>query len=83
MSVTERCLQPGCTGAIDEGYCDQCGIVQGAADRSRTRVNGTVVPARVDGNRQAPNVDDPSAAVGSAPALSTSRPFRPRPRRRQ
>ena len=21
----ERCLQPGCTGTIDEGYCDSCG----------------------------------------------------------
>ena len=25
MSATGRCTQPGCTGAILDGYCDVCG----------------------------------------------------------
>ena len=46
MTVTEQCLQPGCTGTIDEGYCDHCGMAPVATGRSQTRVNGTVGPAR-------------------------------------
>ncbi|NRQ32874.1 protein kinase [Nonomuraea sp. NN258] len=26
-----RCAQPGCTGTIDEGYCDLCGLAEGSA----------------------------------------------------
>ena len=46
MTVTEQCLQPGCAGTIDEGYCDHCGMAPAATGRSQTRVNGTVAPAR-------------------------------------
>ena len=36
---TERCLQPGCTGTIDDGYCDSCG--HAAVKRTATGQIGT------------------------------------------
>ena len=57
MTVAERCLHPGCTGTIDEGYCDHCGMAPIATGRSQTRVNGTVRQTTLDGHGRPSNVD--------------------------
>ncbi|WP_404391373.1 tetratricopeptide repeat protein [Humibacillus xanthopallidus] len=51
------CLQPGCSGTIDAGYCDVCGT---PADQQ--------APAALAGGSPS---GDPGAAPGSGPELST------------
>jgi len=44
---SERCLQPGCTGTIDDGYCDSCGhasakrTATGSLNNSRNNNGGS------------------------------------------
>jgi serine/threonine-protein kinase PknG len=53
------CLQPGCTGTIDAGYCNVCGT---PADQQ--------APAALAGAASGP-AGDPGEAPGAAPELST------------
>ncbi|MGW5682486.1 tetratricopeptide repeat protein [Nonomuraea sp. NPDC003754] len=56
-----RCGQPGCTGTIQEGFCDVCGHPESP-------------PATVSGDATAPSGGGPSGSVPSISGPSGSRP---------
>ena len=40
-----RCVRPGCTGAIDDGYCDDCGMAPAGAQEAVGANDGAPGPA--------------------------------------
>ncbi|TDP92937.1 serine/threonine-protein kinase [Labedaea rhizosphaerae] len=46
--VTGACPQPGCTGTIDGGYCDTCGLAAGAP-AAEPVTTGSAVSSRLSG----------------------------------
>lgn len=55
-SAAERCAEYGCTGVIEDGYCNVCGTPagqKGPAARSVDPANGTVSPANGGGGAAA------------------------------
>ena len=74
MSTT-ACAQPGCTGAIVDGYCDVCGAPAPSADASgaASQYNAGTAPGqwRPHPNPTPPNppITDPALALGNLPAM--------------
>ena len=78
MSTLERCLQPGCTGTIADGYCDVCGLapvtpspgLSGAAGLDNTSsASSRLTSAPLGSSRTAPG-SRPTRRLGTAPAAS-------------
>jgi serine/threonine-protein kinase PknG len=66
------CTQPGCSGTIQDGYCDYCGLAP-APPPAAARVSGGgsiryAGPGRAEANQPAPAV--PPAGSGSGPSGS-------------
>ena len=89
MSTLERCLQPGCTGTIADGYCDVCGLAPassaaGGSAAGAPAASGSVAADPNDPNVAATNLDSMSYAssrltstpLGSSRTAPGSRPTR-------
>ena len=64
------CAQPNCSGTIEDGYCDACGMAPPAAPGGRTipmATNGTAGPAASPSGRTTPG----SVRTGSGRTPST------------
>lgn len=61
------CLQPGCTGTIEDGYCDACGMAPAGAGTAKTGAPSASAPAASTTGRSQPT----SARTGSGRTPST------------
>ena len=76
MSTLERCLQPGCTGTIVDGYCDVCGLAPTGVAAS-VPAGGGGASGAVGGapNRAGPNLAGPNLDSMSTSSRLTSTPL--------
>ncbi len=71
MATTTRCLQPGCAGAIEDGYCDTCGLSPAISQSSAVSTGTSPNPASgVTASLPAPPM---AAQQGSSPVSSMTR----------
>ena len=73
MSATGRCTQPGCTGAILDGYCDVCGSPGATSPAQEAEPAAQAGPlAGAQGSSVTSSNRVASAAIGSRRAGSSS-----------
>ncbi|MEO3834567.1 tetratricopeptide repeat protein [Nonomuraea sp. B10E8] len=71
-----RCAQPGCTGTIDEGYCDLCGTAEGpprAAPAPSSSSPAGPAPGPASGPASGPVATQPVSRSMSGPTGSSGR----------
>ncbi|HRE01992.1 MAG TPA: tetratricopeptide repeat protein [Ilumatobacteraceae bacterium] len=72
----QRCLQPGCTGTILDGYCDVCGLAPSPMSRTAPTASGaaaSAMPGDADSYASARLLSTP---IGSSRTAPGSRPTR-------
>jgi serine/threonine-protein kinase PknG len=73
--TTIACTQPGCTGTIQDGYCDVCGSPEGSAAAPSGSVSAGTAPAGIGGSASTVSRASnrlASTALGSARRTSGS-----------
>lgn len=72
MSAAQRCTEPGCTGTIQDGYCDVCGAPAPVAGSGSAAVVGTGPPAGTSPSGGAGVDTSPAAGASSTRSRVTS-----------